>query len=229
MRVLTSFLTAILILPALALGAAAEPKIQSKDLVNEEDKMIFVMGYSVARNLRDYSFDEREMAILQAGIRAYTDDETLPWNADELGRKVGELRKSRVKESAARERVAAEAFVGAAAKEPGAVVTESGLVYREVEAGTGASPKRLDRIKVHYIGTLRDGTVFDSSIERDVPEVFPLTRVIRCWTEGIQLMKVGGKAVIHCPNKIAYVGQSKGMIPPGAALRFEVELLAIED
>ena len=96
MRTPTPFLMTLLVLPALALGglalggpAAAETKIRSKDLVSEDDKMIFVMGYSIARNLRDYSFDEREMAILLAGIHAYVDDETLPWDPDELGRKVG--------------------------------------------------------------------------------------------------------------------------------------------
>ena len=118
--------------------------------------------------------------------------------------------------------------LAAAAAEPGAVVTASGLVYRTVKEGTGASPAATDTVKVHYRGTFPDGREFDSSFKRNQPASFPLNRVIRCWTEGLQRMKVGGKAKLTCPAAIAYGDRGAGgEIPPGAVLRFEVDLLAI--
>ena len=118
--------------------------------------------------------------------------------------------------------------LAAAAAEPGAVVTASGLVYRTVKEGTGASPAATDTVKVHYRGTFPDGREFDSSFKRNQPASFPLNRVIKCWTEGLQRMKVGGKAKLTCPAAIAYGDRGAGgEIPPGAVLRFEVDLLAI--
>jgi FKBP-type peptidyl-prolyl cis-trans isomerase FkpA len=128
---------------------------------------------------------------------------------------------------------AAQATTGAdaaaaAAKEPGAVVTASGLVYRALAEGKGASPAATDVVKVHYRGTLPEGTEFDSSYKRGQPAEFPLNRVIACWTEGLQKMKVGGKARLTCPPAIAYGPRGAGgVIPPNATLHFEVELLGI--
>lgn len=119
-------------------------------------------------------------------------------------------------------------LAAAAAKEPGAVVTKSGLVYRALTEGKGASPGASDKVKVHYLGTLADGTEFDSSYKRGEPIEFPLNRVIPCWTEGVQLIKVGGKAKLTCPPGIAYGSRGAGgVIPPNATLQFEVELLGI--
>ncbi len=117
----------------------------------------------------------------------------------------------------------------AAAAEAGAVTTATGLVYRSLKDGSGASPTAADSVKVHYRGTLTDGTEFDSSIKRGQPAEFPLGRVIKCWTEGVQRMKVGGKAKLTCPSAIAYGerGTPGGPIPPNATLVFEVELLGI--
>ena len=116
-----------------------------------------------------------------------------------------------------------------AAAETGAVVTASGLVYRSLKDGKGASPAATDTVKVHYRGTFPDGREFDSSYKRNAPASFPLNRVIKCWTEGLQRMKVGGTARLTCPAAIAYgdKGAGGGEVPPGAVLRFEVELLAI--
>ena len=115
------------------------------------------------------------------------------------------------------------------AKEAGAVVTDSGLVYRSLKDGTGANPKATDVVKVHYRGTFPDGKEFDSSYSRNAPTEFPLDRVIKCWTEGVQRMKVGGKAKLTCPAAIAYGarGTPGGPIPPNATLLFEVELLSV--
>ena len=123
---------------------------------------------------------------------------------------------------------AADPVTDAAAKERGAVRTPSGLVYRVLKAGKGASPKASDLVKVHYRGTFPDGREFDSSYQRNEPTEFPLNKVIPCWTEGVQLMKTGGKVKLTCPASIAYGERGAGgVIPPNATLLFEVELLAI--
>jgi len=115
-----------------------------------------------------------------------------------------------------------------AAKEKGALATPSGLVYRSLKDGTGASPVASDVVKVHYRGTLANGTEFDSSYKRGEPAQFPLGGVIPCWTEGVQKMKVGGKAKLTCPPSIAYGSRGAGgVIPPNATLQFEVELIEI--
>jgi FKBP-type peptidyl-prolyl cis-trans isomerase FkpA len=119
-------------------------------------------------------------------------------------------------------------FAQTAAKEPGAKVTASGLVFRSLQDGQGASPIATDKVKVHYRGTFPDGREFDSSYKRNEAIEFPLSGVIACWTEGVQRMKVGGKAKLTCPAAIAYGARGAGSaIPPNATILFEVELLAI--
>ena len=123
---------------------------------------------------------------------------------------------------------AQDAVAAASAKEAGAVVTPSGLVYLSIKDGTGANPVASDKVKVHYRGTFPDGKEFDSSYRRGTPIEFPLNGVIPCWTEGVQRMKVGGKAKLTCPPGIAYGARGAGgVIPPNATLLFEVELLGI--
>lgn len=118
--------------------------------------------------------------------------------------------------------------LAAAAKEPGAKTTTSGLVFRSLKDGTGSSPVASDTVRVHYRGTLTDGKEFDSSYSRGQPAEFPLGRVIPCWTEGLQLMKTGGKAKLTCPAAIAYGSRAIGdLIAPNSTLVFEVELLGI--
>ena len=114
-----------------------------------------------------------------------------------------------------------------AAAEQGAVKTESGLIYKELRAGTGEMPKASDSVKVNYRGTLINGTEFDSSYKRNEPAEFPLRGVIRCWTEGVQKMRIGGKAQLVCPSELAYGDQGRPGIPGGATLVFEIELLSI--
>ena len=122
----------------------------------------------------------------------------------------------------------ADPALAAAAKEAGAVVTPSGLVYRSLKEGSGANPTAADTVKVHYRGTFPDGREFDSSYKRNEAAQFPLGGVIPCWTEGVQKMKVGGKARLTCPASIAYgLRGAGGSIPPNATLHFEVELLDI--
>jgi FKBP-type peptidyl-prolyl cis-trans isomerase FkpA len=118
--------------------------------------------------------------------------------------------------------------LASALAEAGAVKTESGLVFRSLKDGSGASPKDTDTVRVHYRGTFPGGKEFDSSYARKEPTEFPLNRVIKCWTEGVQRMKVGGRAKLTCPPSIAYGERGAGgVIPPNATLQFEIELLAI--
>lgn len=120
-------------------------------------------------------------------------------------------------------------FLEKAAKEKGAVKTASGLVYRALKEGKGEKPTVLSTVKVNYKGTFTDGKVFDASDKHGGPATFPLNRVIPCWTEGVQMMKVGGKAQLVCPPAIAYGERgAPGAVPPNSTLVFEVELLAIE-
>lgn len=120
-------------------------------------------------------------------------------------------------------------IIDKAAAEKGAVKTPSGMVYRALTEGSGANPKETDVVHVHYKGTFPDGKEFDSSYKRGQPTEFPLNRVIKCWTEGVQRMKVGGKAKLTCPPSLAYGEKGAGgTIPPNATLQFEVELLTIK-
>jgi FKBP-type peptidyl-prolyl cis-trans isomerase FkpA len=122
-----------------------------------------------------------------------------------------------------------DTFLDDAAREPGATRTASGLVFRSLTEGQGESPAATDTVRVHYAGTLVDGKEFDSSIKRGQPAEFPLNGVIPCWTEGLQLMKVGGKARLVCPASIAYGARGRPpVIPGGATLVFEVELLGVK-
>jgi FKBP-type peptidyl-prolyl cis-trans isomerase FkpA len=127
------------------------------------------------------------------------------------------------------EELTTQSFLEKAAAEPGSVKTASGLIYHELEAGTGPSPVATDTVKVHYRGTLMDGTEFDSSYKRNEPAEFPLNQVIPCWTEGLQRMKVGGKARLVCPADIAYGAEGRPpVIPGGATLIFEIALLDVK-
>jgi FKBP-type peptidyl-prolyl cis-trans isomerase FkpA/FKBP-type peptidyl-prolyl cis-trans isomerase FklB len=144
------------------------------------------------------------------------------------GTKIQELQRARASVVAAAEQKTGQALVDKAAAEKGATKTASGLVIVPIKPGTGASPKTTDRVKVHYHGTLADGAVFDSSVQRGEPATFPLNGVIPCWTEALQLMKVGGKSRLVCPASVAYGDRgAPPRIKPGATLTFEVELLEI--
>jgi FKBP-type peptidyl-prolyl cis-trans isomerase FkpA len=142
--------------------------------------------------------------------------------------KIQELQRQRQTVTAAVEKKAGQTFLDKAATEKGATRMPSGMIVSALKAGAGPSPKAADTVKVHYHGTLTDGSVFDSSVQRGEPATFPLTGVIRCFSEGIQLMKVGGKSRLVCPADLAYGDRgAPPRIKPGATLVFEVELLEI--
>ncbi len=194
--------------------------------MTDEQKAIYALGLLVQRSFKTFDFDAAELAIVQ---RAMTDAATgKPALAiDEWEPKVQLLAQERGQRMTAKEKAASAAYLDTAAAAAGAVRTDTGIVFIELTAGAGVSPTAADTVKVHYRGTLRDGTEFDSSYARNEPIEFPLGRVIPCWTQGVQRMKVGGKARLVCPSDLAYGDAGNQDIPGGAALVFEVELLGI--
>ena len=194
--------------------------------MTDDEKTVYALGLVVQRSLRQFDLTAGELEILKRALS----DAAASKPAVELkewGPRIDPLARARAARVAAREKTAAAEYVARAAAQPGAVQSVSGLVYREVAPGTGASPKASDTVKVHYRGTLTDGTEFDSSYARNEPATFGLQGVIRCWTEGLQKMKVGGKARLVCPSDLAYGDEGNQAIPGGAALVFDVELLEI--
>jgi FKBP-type peptidyl-prolyl cis-trans isomerase FkpA len=194
----------------------------------DDEKAFYSIGTSIASQLeRAKPISESELDVLVQGLRDAVREKTLSVEQNEgatLVRAMLEQREARAIEA---ETGAAVEFLAAEAAKKDAQTTESGLIYTVIKAGTGPSPSATDKVRVHYHGTLRDGTVFDSSVERGEAAEFPLNRVIPCWTEGVAMMKVGGKSRLVCPAEIAYGNRSTGRIPAGAALTFEVELIEI--
>ena len=198
------------------------------NLASEDQKTIYALGLALAREIEPFHLDEAELGTLAQGLKDGVLSRPPQVDLEVQGPKIQEFGTARVAAASAEEKKASEAFLAAAAAEPGAEKLASGLVFREVAPGAGASPKTSDTVKVHYHGTLRDGTVFDSSVDRGTPAEFPLDGVIPCWTEGVQKMKVGGKARLVCPASIAYGDRgAPPKIKPGAALAFDVELIEI--
>jgi len=201
---------------------AAGPELKSDD-----DKTMYALGVALSQNLANFSLSEQELELVKLGLTdgVLKRDKKVP-DVESYGPKLQQLARTRMANVAAAEKKAAQPFLEKAAAEKGAERTASGLVYSELKAGTGDMPKPTDVVKVNYEGRLMDGTVFDGS--RGTPASFPLNGVIKCWSEGLQKMKVGGKAKLVCPADIAYGDNgSPPLIKPGAPLVFEVELLEI--
>jgi FKBP-type peptidyl-prolyl cis-trans isomerase FkpA len=194
----------------------------------EEEKTLYALGLSIGRSLSVFSLTPAQLEFVKSGLTAQVNGEKPAVNIEEYGPKIQALATARQSAAAGAEKQKGEAYLQKAAKEKGAEKTASGLIYQQLKAGTGASPTAADTVKVHYKGTLIDGKEFDSSYKRNEPASFPLNGVIPCWTEGVQKMKVGGKARLVCPSSIAYGERGAPPdIPGGATLIFEVELLEV--
>jgi len=209
-----------------AVPVAAAPKPLAANAMTDEQKVIYTLGLSIYRSLAQFGLSPAELDYVKKGL---TDAAAGKPEVDVQvwGPKIQQFATARASVGAEQQKGASAAFLAKAATEPGAKKTDSGMIYKELRAGTGASPTAADSVKVNYRGTLVDGSEFDNSYKRGEPAEFPLTGVIKCWTEGVQMMKVGGKAQLVCPAEIAYGPQGRPGIPGGATLVFEVELLQI--
>ncbi len=204
-------------------AGGAEPELKT-----DEQKTFYAIGLAVSRQLDGFNFSEAELELVKAGLTDALLHKPRKAEMDAYIPKIQELQKARYAAAAAGEKKAGEAFLAKAAAEKGATKAKTGFVIITLKPGAGASPKPGDKVKVHYHGTLVDGSVFDSSVDRKEPVTFPLDGVIPCWTQGVSMMKVGGKSRLVCPPELAYGDRgAPPRIKPGATLVFEVELLDI--
>jgi len=195
-------------------------------LTTDDQKTIYTIGLSIYKSLVPLDLSAAELEIVK---RAMTDAaagkpaiDSAPFEP-----KMQTLASARSARVAAKEKAASQAYLTTAAAMAGATKSASGLIYRELKPGSGASPKATDTVTVNYRGTFTNGTEFDSSYKRNEPAQFPLNGVIPCWTEGVQKMKIGGKSSLVCPSSIAYGDNGRPGIPGGSTLVFEIELLSI--
>lgn len=213
---------------ALSLVAVTAAGAAGPDLASDDQKTLYALGLVISQNLASFNLTPTELDAVLAGLSDGVLKKESKVDIQTYGKKIPALQTARATAAAGIEKKAAQAFLDKAATEKGATKTASGMIITTLKAGTGASPKATDRVKVHYHGMLTDGSVFDSSVQRGEPITLPLNNVIRCWTEGVQQMKVGGKSRLVCPSDIAYGDQGRPpVIKPGATLVFEVELIEI--
>jgi FKBP-type peptidyl-prolyl cis-trans isomerase FkpA len=217
-----------LIAAALTLGAYSAAVTAQPALSTDEDKTLYALGIALGGNIQQFALTPEELAVVKLGFDDGVVGNDPQVDMQTYGPLIQVLANERAAAAAALEKGASAAFLDSMADEAGAERTESGLIYIPVTAGSGETPTAADTVSVHYHGTLRDGTVFDSSVDRGEPISFSLSGVIPCWTEGVQKMQVGGKAKLVCPSDTAYGDSGQGPIPGGATLVFEVELLGIE-
>ena len=213
----------VLIIMLAASAAVAEtPK-------TEDQKVLYSIGVVISKQLDVFNLSTEELKFVQQGLADSAARRKLAVEPEAYQPKINQLAQSRMKITAEKQKVVSKAFLEGAAKEKGAQSFPSGLIYMPITEGTGVQPKDTDTVKVNYAGKFVDGKVFDSSETRGQPAEFPLNQVIKCWTEGVAKMKIGGKAKLVCPAAIAYGEQGRPPIIPGeAALIFEIELLDIK-
>lgn len=216
-------------------AASAAPKEAYK---TDEDRAIYTIGFLMGRNLSPFGLSAAEVKVVQAGIADSVLNKAPQVDVRFYQPRVTEILSKRL-EAATKRQEAAMAAAAAPEKEKGRVFTEKfvkeskpaaipgGGWYLETKAGTGPIPSKTATIKAHYRGTTVDGEEFDSSYSRGAPTEFSLDGVIKCWTHGISMMKVGGKAKLVCPSDVAYGDPGRSGIKPGATLVFEVELVEI--
>lgn len=215
---------------ATQLAACTQGSQQQATPTTDDEKALYTMGVMLAENLLSFDLTDEELVMVRAGLTdgAKDDSKIKPEDREALVPRIMELQSKRLAAALDAEKASGAEFLAKAAAEAGAEKTESGIVFKSIKEGTGASPTAEDVVRVHYEGHLVNGKQFDSSRERNEPAEFPLGAVIPCWTEGMQKMKVGGTAQLVCPSDLAYGDRgSPPDMPGGATLVFDVELLDI--
>ncbi len=197
--------------------------------LTEDQKVLYSIGLIVSRSLAVFNLTPAELDIVKQGLTDAVSGKHLEVDPGAYNHKVQELAKQRRKELGDKMAAMNKGFIEKEAQEKGAVKTASGLVFLSLKDGNGEAPGPTDTVRVNYRGTLPDGKEFDSSYKRGQPTEFRLDGVIKCWTEGLQMMKAGGKAKLVCPASLAYGEAGAGdVVLPGATLVFEVELLDVK-
>lgn len=195
---------------------------------SDDERAVYALGYQIGRNVGPFGFTTAELKILETGLRDSALNKPAAVNVGLFAPRVNELLDKRMAAAASAEKAAGKAFAEKFAREEGVKPIPNGGWYKVLQEGGGSVPTAEDTVKVHYRGTLRDDTEFDSSYSRNEPATFPLKGVIPCWTNGVAQMKVGGKAKLVCPSDAAYGDAGRRpTIKGGATLIFEVELLEI--
>lgn len=214
---------------ALALvGVLVAGPVFAKTPETNDEKALYYIGISAAQNLSALDLSDEEVALVLQGLQDALAGKTSEIDHSAYTGYTQTFAQARLAQVTEREKAKSKEFLAEAAKAKGSKTTESGLIYVVEKEGSGAPPSPTDTVRVHYHGTLRDGSVFDSSVQRGEPLEIPLNRVIPCWTEAVTMMKPGGKSKIICPSDIAYGDRgSPPNIRGGAALTFEVELLEV--
>jgi FKBP-type peptidyl-prolyl cis-trans isomerase FkpA len=206
----------------------AAPAWAAEPARTADRETLYALGVAMSQSIGALGFTAAELEAVKEGLTDGALHKPLKVDMDKYRPLVSDLVRSRQAAAADAERKAGLEYLAKAAAEPGATKTPSGAIVRTIKPGGGASPGAADTVTVHYVGTLVDGTQFDSSARHGGPATFSLGRVIKCWTEGLQQMKVGGKSRLTCPSAIAYGERgAPPAIKPGATLVFEIELLSI--
>jgi FKBP-type peptidyl-prolyl cis-trans isomerase FkpA len=223
MRFVAASLAIVLCLGTTATFAAVpEP-------TTDEQKTLYAMGLAISQSIGTFSLSESELELVNAGITDGVLKRPTKVDLQMFGPKIQQLQQARAAVLAEPEKKAGAAFLAKIAAEPGIKKTESGAILATIKEGNGAIPKITDTVKVNYVGTLIDGTVFDSSAKKGGPATIRMNEMSKCWVEGMQQMKVGGKSKLICPSNLAYRDKgSPPLIKPGATLVFEIELLEVE-
>ncbi len=200
----------------------------------DNDKFSYALGFSIAKNLTQQGFDAMNLDEFKKGREDFMEGKSTRFELTQLDSVIGAYQKSQMEvvkakraEEAKKALAAGVAFLAENAKKEGVKTTASGLQYKVIKEGTGKKPKATDRVTVHYVGKLIDGTTFDSSVDRGEPATFGLSQVIKGWTEGVQLMKEGAKYKFFIPTELAYGENSPPAIPGNSALVFDVELIKV--
>ncbi len=225
-----------LVLASTALAAGSDPKAAAKPATPaatapaktpDGNRALRDIGYSIARSLEPLGLTAAEMDKVIAGIRQGVADPAKMKQDQDSMENLNNWARAKVEQKTEREKAKGAAYLAKQAQQKGAIKTEGGVVVIPVREGTGPSPGPNDKVKVHYTGTLVNGTKFDDSREKNQPAEFSLSGVVPCWTQALQKMKAGGRAKIVCPSDLAYGPRGTPNIPPNSILHFDVELLDV--